>query len=80
MKLTADQVSLLAVLAREPGEGWLKTAWVSHELVPPRLAPWITSRLRTLRRRGLVKGTTCYWRITDAGRAALAEAEGRGDG
>ena len=73
--MTPEQIIILRYLATVPGDdAWNLSVWVAEGCGHAFDTPWAGSRLPQLLRRGYVeKGGGGYWRITDAGRAALAE-------
>ena len=72
VRLNRDQIKILTALNREPGDGWARDHQVDR--ATGMRWGWAYWRLFTLRKRGLVEHSTPWWRITEAGRLALAEA------
>lgn len=81
MKLGSEQERILRGLTNRhrygragdgKEEGWATAQWLAEGCGHAYDTPWASSRLPGLIKRGLVeRGARGYYRITDAGRAAL---------
>ncbi|MFG1417228.1 hypothetical protein V5F38_05365 [Xanthobacter sp. V0B-10] len=69
-KLTDEHMLILRFL--DDGQS-AYAQWIAEGCGHAYDTPWAAGRLRTLSNRGLVERIGRCWRITDAGRAALAE-------
>lgn len=79
-KLTEAQQAILRTLAAERGEGWMLAAWIAERNGHFYDTPWASGKLPTLLRHRIIeKSGKGYYRITEAGRAALAAMEGKSD-
>ena len=75
--LTEDHKKILAFLARHDATvGAQYAQWIAEACGHAYDTPWATHRMNTLAHYGLVEHLESKaWRITDAGRAALATAK-----
>lgn len=81
VKLTMVQTAVLRNLERvwrqSPDDPWSTAKWIAEEL-GPRVLLSASSTLQALKRKGFVENDGGYWRVSLAGRAALAEQEKAG--
>lgn len=77
-KLTIEQDSILRDMTnkRRYEDGWATAQWISESHGRFYNCSWVSSRIQGLIKRGYVeRGVRGYYRITDAGRTALATKE-----
>lgn len=77
-KLTIEQEGILRDMTnkRRYADGWATANWVAESCGHYYETKWASSRLQGLIKRGYVeRGARGYYRITDAGRTALATKE-----
>lgn len=74
--LNGDQLAILSLMAKEPGDGDLCAQWIAEGCGHAYDTPWASSRLPTLAKRGLITKLSPGWyRISDAGRALISNTE-----
>jgi predicted transcriptional regulator len=81
-KLTSDQTAILRDMIndRRYEDGWATANWIAENCGHAYETSWASSKIPGLIKRGLIeRGIRGYYRITTAGRSALAFAQREGE-
>ena len=72
VKLTADQLAILQSRSFSQGDGYSTANWIAEECGHFYETSWASARIPGLIKRGLIeRGSKGWYRLADAGRAAI---------